>query len=340
MLRFDPGERRIVGSRSFSVWEGGGEYNVARGLRRCFGLRSAIATALVDNPVGRLVEDLILQGGVDTSLIRWLDFDGVGRSARNGIYFLERGFGVRPGLGMMDRGHTAISQLKPGSFDWNTIFGTHGARWFHTGGIMAALSEDATEVVREAILAAKRHGSLVSFDCNYRPSLWKSRGGRRRSVEVNRSIMPLVDVLFGHEGDLAETLGADAYAPVWHTLDSFRSMAVRITAEFPNLNAIATTVRRPDTANRNGWGAFLYASGQAHEGLRFDGLEVLDRVGGGDSFAAGLIYGLLRNKGAAWSLNCGIAHGALAMTTPGDASMATLPEVERLMQGGHSGTVR
>lgn len=340
MLRFDPGEGRIVGARSFRVWEGGGEYNVARGLRRCFGLRTSIATALVHNPVGRLVEDLILQGGVDTSHIQWSAFDGVGREARNGIYFLERGFGVRPGLGMMDRGNTAISQLKPGSIDWDQIFGTEGVRVLHTGGIMAALSEDATEVVREAISAARRHGTIVSFDANYRASLWASRGGRARSVEVNRSILPLVDVFFGHEGDLAAVLGEDAHRPAWHTLDSFGPMAQRVGAEFPHLKVLATTVRRPHTASRNSWSAFAYANHNACAGLRFDELDILDRVGGGDSFAAGLMYGLLSGKTLAWSLDCGIAHGALAMTTPGDASMVTLAEVERLMTGGLAGTVR
>jgi 2-dehydro-3-deoxygluconokinase len=348
MLRFDPGEGRIVGARSFRVWEGGGEYNVARGLRRCFGLRTSIATALVDNPVGRLVEDLILQGGVDTSHIHWSPFDGVGRDARNGIYFLERGFGVRAGLGMMDRGHTAISELKPGTIDWDALFGSEGVRWFHTGGIMAALSEDATEVVREAIAAARRHGTIVSYDGNYRASLWKSRGGRERSVEVNRSILPHVDVFFGHEGDVAAALGEDAHRPAWHTLDTFAPMAERVVAEYPNINILATTIRRPHTANRNSWSAFAFANQrafafagpQAIAGLAFDDLDILDRVGGGDSFAAGLIYGLLTGKPLAWSLDCGIAHGALAMTTPGDASMATLPEVERLMSGSLPGTVR
>lgn len=339
MLRFDPGEGRIAGSRSFGVWEGGGEYNVARGLRRCFGMRTAIATALVDNPVGRLVEDLMLQGGVDTSLVRWVPFDGVGRGARNGIYFLERGFGVRGGMGMMDRGYTAISQLRPGEMDWDGIF-AGGVRWFHTGGIMAALSESATEVVRDAMSAAKRYGAVVSFDCNYRASLWKRRGGRQGSVEVNRSLMPMVDVLFGHEGDVAATLGESAHGPVWHTLDSFAPMAKRVSAEFPNLKVIASTVRRPHTATRNGWSAFAFADGHAYEGLRFDELEVLDRVGGGDSFAAGLVYGLMSGKGMQWALDCGVAHGALAMTTAGDASMATLAEVERLMTGGGAGTVR
>jgi 2-dehydro-3-deoxygluconokinase len=339
MLRFDPGEGRIVGSRQFRVWEGGGEYNVARGLRRCFGLRTTVATALVDNQVGRLVEDLILHGGVDTSHIHWTPFDGIGREARNGVYFLERGFGVRGGVGMMDRGHTPISQMQPGDMDWDALF-AQGVRWFHTGGVMAALSDNSTAVVREAMTAARRHGAIVSFDCNYRPSLWKTRGGRHGSVAVNRSLMPLVDVLFGHEGDVAATLAAAAHGPVWHTFESFGPMADRVTAEFPNVKVIASTVRRPVTANRNGWSAFAFAQGRAYEGLRFDELEILDRVGGGDSFAAGLIYGLMHSKGIAWSLDCGVAHGALAMTTAGDSSMATLPEVERLMAGGGAGTLR
>ena len=340
MLRFDPGEGRIVGARDFRVWEGGGEYNVARGLRRCFKMRTSIASALVDNPIGRLVEDLILQGGVDTSHVHWHPFDGVGRDARNGVYFLERGFGVRPGLGTMDRGHTAISQLKPGTIDWDAIFDGEGVRVFHTGGIMAGLSEDATGLVREAIAAARRHGTVVSYDANYRPSLWASRGGRARSVEVNRSILPMVDIFFGHEGDMAAVLGDAAGAPAWHTLDTFAPMAERVVADFPNLKILATTVRRPHTASRNAWSAFAFASNTTFGGLRFDDLDILDRVGGGDSFAAGVIYGILAGKTLAWALDCGIAHGALAMTTPGDASAATLPEVERLMSGSPSGTDR
>jgi 2-dehydro-3-deoxygluconokinase len=340
MLRFDPGEGRIVGARSFRVWEGGGEYNVARGLRRCFEQRTAIVTALVDNPIGRLVEDLILQGGVDTSHILWHDFDGIGNASRNGIYFLERGFGVRPGTGVMDRGHTAISQLAPGQVDWDTIFGTDGARWFHTGGIMAALSESATEVVREAMTAARRHGTVVSFDCNYRASLWRTRGGRQGAAAVNRSLAPLVDVLFGHEGDLAATVGQHSHGPAWHTLLSFTEMAGRMSAEFPNLKVIASTVRDPRSASRNGWGGFAFAQGQAYEGIHFSELDILDRVGGGDSFASGLIYGLLHDKGLKWSLDCGIAHGALAMTTPGDASMVRIHEVEALMSGSQRNTIR
>ena len=340
MLRFDPGEDRIAQARSFRVWEGGGEYNVARGIRRCFGQRSTVVTALVDNSVGRLVEDLMLQGGVDLSHLVWKSFDGIGRESRNGVYFLERGFGVRGAMGMMDRGATAISQMAPGEVDWDSIFGNEGVRWFHTGGVMAALSESSTAVVGEAMRAARRHGVIVSFDCNYRPSLWKERGGRKGSVEVNRQLIEFVDVLFGHEGDVAATLGEAAHGPVWHTANSYGPMAARVMEEFGHLKLIASTVRRPKTANRNGWGAFAFAEGQVFEGMQFEELEILDRVGGGDSFASGLIYGLLEAKGVAWALDCGVAHGALAMTTAGDGSMATAVEVERLMRGGGAGVER
>ncbi len=340
LLRFDPGETRIHTTRSFNVWEGGGEYNVARSARRCFGLRTAIATALVDNPVGRLLEDLILQGGVSPEHILWRPFDGLGRAARNGVYLLERGFGPRRGLGCMDRGHTAISQLQPGDINWNGIFANEGVRWFHTGGIMAALSASTTEVVREAMAAAKAHGTIVSFDCNYRPSLWKSRNGRQGSIDVNRSLMPMVDVLFGHEGDVAKELGEASNGPVWHDADTFTAMAARVTADFPNLKVIATTTRRPITATRNGWSAFASIAGQTYAGLSFEDLEILDRVGGGDAFASGLVYGLLAGKDPQYALNCGVAHGALAMSTPGDSSMATLPEVEALMAGSNAGTLR
>lgn len=344
LLRFDPGETRIHTTRHFNVWEGGGEYNVARGLRRCLNLRTGIATALVDNPVGRLLEDLILQGGVDPTHILWRPFDGIGREARNGIYFLERGFGHRRGLGTMDRGHTAISQLHPGDIDWHNIFATRGVRCFHTGGIMAALSPSTTEVVREAMSVAKQHGTLISFDCNYRPSLWNSRGGRAGSVEVNRSLMPMVDILFGHEGDLARGLGDDlgeaSQGPVWHKTDTFTAMAHRVQADFPNLQVIATTTRKPLTATRNSWSAFASIAGQTHTGITFEDLEILDRVGGGDAFAAGLLYGLLTSQPPQHTLNLAIAHGAHTMSTPGDSSMATLPELEALLANPTANTHR
>src|SRR5271169_3735106 len=186
MLRLDPGEGRVRTTREFKVWEGGGEYNVARGLRKCFGLKTAVCTALVDNEVGHLIEDFIMQGGVDTDFILWRPDDGIGRSIRNGLNFTERGFGVRGAVGVPDRGNSAASQLKPGDFDWENIFDKLGARWFHTGGIFAALSPSTAELAIEAVKAARRHGTAVSYDLNYRPSLWKSIGGLKRAQEVNR----------------------------------------------------------------------------------------------------------------------------------------------------------
>jgi 2-dehydro-3-deoxygluconokinase len=336
MLRLDPGDERIATARNFRAWEGGGEYNVARGLRRCFGMETAIVTALADNPVGRLVEDLMLQGGVNLEHLRWAPNDGVGRSVRNGLNFTERGFGVRAAVGCSDRGHTAISQLKPGDVDWHEIFVKEGARWFHTGGIFCALSESTPLVAKEAMEAAKRAGVIVSYDLNYRASLWESSGGKKKSQEVNRALAPLIDVMLGNEEDFTAALGF----PVSNVDEShaklesanFREMISRVIEEYPNLSVVATSLRTAKTASCNDWGAIAYADGAFHEAAMRENLEILDRVGGGDSFASGLIYGFLMDKGAAWAVECGAAHGALAMTTPGDTSMATLPEVLQVMQ--------
>lgn len=323
MLRLDPGEGRIHTTRTLNVWEGGGEYNVARGLRRCFGLRSAIATALADNPVGRLIEDLILQGGVDTSLLQWKPYDGVGRSVRNGLNFTERGFGPRAGLGCSDRGNTAVSQLQPGDYEWDTIFGpSNGARWFHTGGIFVALSNTTAEVASAAMDAARRAGTPVSYDLNYRESLWKDLGGTQRAQSVNRELVRRADVLLGVGEDF---LG---YSANGREAEALRSVA----AEYPNLRLIATTLRTAESAGHNHWGAMCLYEGEVYT-VQPRPVEILDRVGGGDSFASGLIYGLLAGHGIEWALRCGVAHGALAMTTPGDNSMATLAEVERVMAG-------
>ncbi|MEW6071738.1 MAG: sugar kinase [Planctomycetota bacterium] len=338
MLRLDPGEGRIATSRLFQAREGGGEYNVARGLRRCFGLATTHVTALVDNPVGRLVEDLMLQGGVDLSRLRWLPFDGVGRAARNGLNFTERGFGVRAALGCADRARTAIAQMQPGDVDWDALFATEGARWFHTGGIFAALSPSTAAVAREAMEAARRHGTIVSYDLNYRPSLWKANGGRARAIEVNRSFAPLVDVMLGNEEDFTAALGFEVPGldPHLARLDpaNFARMIEELVRVFPNLRVVATTLRHARTATRNDWGAVCWHAGALHVATPRPDLEILDRVGGGDSFASGLIYGFLTGRDPAWCVECGAAHGALAMTTPGDTSMATLAEVERLMAGG------
>ncbi len=336
MLRFDPGDKRIWTTRSFDVYEGGGEYNVARGLKRCFGKDAAVVTAFVDNPVGRLVEDLVFQGGVDSSLIRWVPDDGVGRTARNGLNFTECGFGVRAALGCSDRGHTAVSQLKQGEIPWDDIFGAKGVRWFHTGGIFCALSETTPEVAREAMEAAKRHGVIVSYDLNYRDSLWKSIGGQKKAQEVNRKLAPLVDVMLGNEEDFSAALGFSVQGMdenvTQFEVDAFRRMIERVVKDFP-FQVVATTLRKAKTATRNDWGAICYADGAFYEATNRPDLEILDRVGGGDSFASGLIYGFLEGKGPRWAVDCGAAHGALAMTTPGDTSMATLKEVLQVMKG-------
>ena len=337
MLRLDPGDGRIATTRTFQAWEGGGEYNVARGLRRCFGMRTAIVTALVDNPVGRLVEDLMLQGGVDLTWLRWVADDGVGRRARNGLNFTERGFGVRGAVGCSDRGHTAISQLKAGDVDWDRLF-AGGVRWFHTGGIFAALSETTPDVAREAMEAARKHGTIVSYDLNYRPSLWKGIGGAEKARSVNRELVSLVDVLFGNEEDFSVALGFEVEGVDEHhsalPVESFKKMIGGVRAAYPMLQVIATTLRVARTATRNDWGAIACHEGAFHEATPRADLEIMDRIGGGDSFASGLIYGFLANRGAQWAVECGAAHGALAMTTPGDTSMATLAEVERVMKGG------
>ena len=337
MLRLDPGEGRIHTTRQFQVWEGGGEYNVARGLRRCFGLRTAIATALAENQVGRLVEDFILQGGVDSSLIRWVPYDGVGRTVRNGLNFTERGFGVRAAAGCSDRGHTAISQVKSGDFDWESIFGpANGARWFHTGGIFAALSASTAEVAAEAMDAARKYGTPVSYDLNYRDSLWKSIGGKAKAQEVNRDLVRKVDLLMGNEEDFSAMLGVkikgvtEDFAEL--PIEGYSEMLREVASLYPNLKLIASTLRSVKSATVNAWGAIaLYEDKIVH--VPQQDVEIFDRVGGGDSFASGLVYGLLANKGIDWSVLCGVAHGALAMTTPGDTSMATLSEVERIING-------
>jgi 2-dehydro-3-deoxygluconokinase len=336
MLRLDPGEKRISTTRSFEVYEGGGEYNVARGLKRCFGLDTAIVTAFVDNAVGRLAQDLIYQGGVDQSMVRWVPDDGVGRTARNGLNFTERGFGVRAALGCSDRGHTAVSQLKPSEIDWNEIFGKQGVRWFHTGGIFCALSATTPDVALEAAQAARRHGVIVSYDLNYRESLWKSIGGKKQAQAVNRRLAPFIDVMLGNEEDFSAALGYEiSGSDANHsTLDvsGFKRMIEKAAGDFP-FQVVATTLRDAKTATRNDWGAICYCDGKFYEATHRPDLEILDRVGGGDSFASGLIYGFLAGKDPQWAVECGATHGALAMTTPGDTTMATLKEVLQVMKG-------
>ena len=344
MLRLDPGEGRIRTARHFKAWEGGGEYNVARGLRKCFGLKTAVVTAFVDNEVGHLIEDFIMQGGVATDFIQWRADDGIGRSVRNGLNFTERGFGIRGAVGVPDRGNTAASQLKPGDVDWEHLFGKLGVRWFHTGGIFAALSETTAALTVEAVKAAKQHGTIVSYDLNYRPSLWKSIGGQAKAREVNREIAKYVDVMIGNEEDFTASLGFEVEG-VDHTISeietgAFKKMIEKAVKEFPNFKVAATTLRRVITATKNDWSAILWHDGKFHESRKYPELEILDRVGGGDSFASGLAFGFLEFNCPQKAVDYGAAHGALASTTPGDTSMATRAEVEKQIKGGGARVVR
>jgi len=338
MLRLDPGDGRVRTAREFKAWEGGGEYNVARGMRRCFGLRTSVVTAFADNEVGRLAEDFILQGGVDVDYIQWRDYDGIGRMVRNGLNFTERGFGIRGAKGVPDRGNTAASQMKEGDIDWRKIFGEDGVVWFHTGGIFAALSDTTPEVVIEAVQMAKEHGTIVSYDLNYRPSLWKSIGGQARAQEVNREIAKYVDVMIGNEEDFTACLGFEVKGVDENIsaieIDAFKNMINTAVKDFPNFKVTATTLRAVRSATVNDWSAVLWADGNFYESANRPDMEIFDRVGGGDSFASGLIYGFITTGDPQKAVEYGAAHGALAMTTPGDTSMATKEEVERLMAGG------
>jgi len=340
MLRLDPGEGRIRTARSFQPWEGGGEYNVARGLSTVFDHRAGVVTALVDNEIGRLVEGLIRQGGVDTSLIRWDSFDGIGRTGRNGLNFTERGFGVRGALGVSDRAGTAVSKLAPGMVDWDDLFGRRGVRWLHTGGIFAGLSATTADVAEEAMACARRHGTVVSFDCNYRPSLWEGIGGSEYARDVNTRLAEHVDVLIGNQQDLDASLGFDT-GPAMGDLDErlppvdgFAAMADTLTQKMPWLSVVATTLRTVHDAGDNDWqGVAWSAETGVLASVSREHLDILDRVGGGDGFVSGLVDGLLEGEDLQTCVERGAAHGALAMTTPGDTSMATRQEVHALAAG-------
>lgn len=344
MLRLDPGEGRIKTARSFKAWEGGGEYNVIRGLRRCFGLKTAVITAFADNEIGKLMEDFILQGGVDTELIYWMPTDGIGRICRNGINFTERGFGVRGALGCSDRANTAISKATPEDFDFEYIFGKLGVRWLHTGGIYASLSEQSCETVIEAIKVAKKYGTIVSYDLNFRPSMWSAIGGIEKARKVNKEIAKYVDVMIGNEEDFTACLGFEIEGNEGNlktlNLDGYKKMVGEVSKAYPNLKLVATTLREVKSASINDWSAICYADGEIFKATDYKDLEIMDRVGGGDSFASGLIYGLMTGKDPETATNYGVAHGALAMTTPGDTTMASLKEVESLMAGAGARVVR
>jgi len=344
MLRFDPGFGRVRNARQFQVWEGGGEYNVARAMRKCWGKRATVVTALPANDLGWLVEDFVCQGGVDTSHIVWREYDGVGRNTRVGLNFTEKGFGIRAALGCSDRGHSAASQIKPGEVNWEKLFGEEGVRWFHTGGIFAALASNTAETVIEAVEAAHRHATIVSYDLNYRASLWKAQGGKDAAQRINRHIAKHVDVMIGNEEDFTACLGFKVDGLDEHISEidpaNFKKMIATAVTEFPNFKVAATTLRNARTASLNDWSAIVYAGGKFHESMVRENLEIYDRVGGGDGFASGLAYAFLEGKGPQAAADYGAAHGALAMTTPGDTSMVNATEVEAVLKGKGARVIR
>lgn len=337
MLRLDPGEGRIKTARSFKVWEGGGEYNVVRGLHKCFGLDTGVITAFADNEIGKLLLDFVEQGGVSTKLIKMAKTDGIGRICRNGLNFTERGFGIRGAVGCSDRANTAISKATSADFDFEYIFGKLGVRWLHTGGIYAAISEITSKTVIDAIKTAKKYGTIVSYDLNYRPSMWSAIGGKEKAQEVNKEIAKYVDVMIGNEEDFTACLGFEIEGNDKNlkslNLDGYKKMINEAAKTYPNFKAVATTLRTVKTATINDWSAIMWADKEIYKANDYKDLEILDRVGGGDSFASGLIYGLIKGYDPLTCVNYGAAHGALAMTTPGDTSMASLKEVEAIISG-------
>jgi len=332
MLRLDPGEQRSRRSRQFQAWEGGGEYNVVQGLSSCFNQRSAIITALVDNDIGQLIASLIRSSGVDDRYIQWCDFDGVGQQSRNGLYFMERGFGERGAKATMDRGHTAIAAMQPQDIDWEALFQQAQPRWFHVGGVMAGLAPQSPQVVVAAMRAAKAAGAVVSYDLNYRDSLWRNRGGRAAAQDCNAQLIQLADVLFGIEQLPRAVSGLEQAV--------FAEALLKTQLTFPHLKAIVTTMRVVRDASHNDWGGLALVEGELVEARQHPGLPIFDRVGGGDAFAAGFIYGLLNGESAASALNLAVAHGALVMSTPGDNSQSSEAEVRAFAAGGSAAAAR
>jgi 2-dehydro-3-deoxygluconokinase len=331
--RLDPGVVPFHKAQSCAIHVSGGEYNVAANLSDCFRLRTGIATAIVDYPIGQLIAERVQAMGVKPFYKRFAH-DGA-RGPNMAAVYSDRGYGVRPPVVFYNRSHEAGALLKPGDFDWPAMFGA-GVRWFHSGGIFAALSETTGPLIIEAMRAARAHGAVVSFDLNYREKLWRAAGGLDRAVATLRQIVELVDVLVGNEEDLQRGLGMpgpDVGAASALDPSAFITTIERVVRDFPQVKVVATTLRAVHSSNRHTWGAIAWIDGQAYLAPMCE-LDVYDRVGGGDSFASGLFYGLLTGESAEESVRLGWAHGALATTFPGDTTMATLEQVRAFARGG------
>ncbi|HUL43810.1 MAG TPA: sugar kinase [Bacteroidota bacterium] len=333
MIRLSPpGHQRIELTPYFEAYAGGGEYNVAYALAR-YGLRTSWISRFVDNPLGHFIRNHARAGGMDLSEVLWVPYDGAGRADRIGLNFTEVGTGVRPSVSLYDRGHTAVSHMKPGDVDWKRIFSARGVRWFHTGGIFTALSDSCADVALESMKAAHASGSVVSYDLNFRSKLWSSE----RAIESTRRLMPFVDVLFGNEEDFQKVLGI----PQENTpedlrnlkTEEYRKMILQVVKEYPSVSLVGTTLREVVSGLVNNWSAILYAGGKFYESRKYEHLEIEDRVGGGDGFCSGVIYALLNGMDFQTSVDLGAAHGALLQTTRGDTSMVTLDEIRHVMSG-------
>lgn len=331
--RLDPGVIPFRKARAVEVHVSGGEYNVAANLSDCFGLQTGIATAMVKYPIGELVQTRVRESGV-TPFYKWFEHDGV-RGPNIATVYSDRGHGVRAPVVFYNRSNEAGALLKPSDFDWPAIF-AGGVRWFHSGGIFAALSETTSELIVEGMQAAKAAGAVVSFDLNYRAKLWSSVGGADRAKKVLRRIVGQVDALIGNEEDLQKGLGIagpDVAAKSQLDPDIFFLMIDRVVEQFPNIKMVATTLREVHSTNRHDWGAVLWLNGERYVSPTCH-LDVICRIGGGDGFAAGLIYGLVSGRSPEEALRLGWAHGALLTTFPGDVTMAKLEEVEAFAKGG------
>jgi 2-dehydro-3-deoxygluconokinase len=331
--RVDPGVIPFRKARSFEVHVSGGEYNVAANLSDCFGLKTGIATAMVKYGIGELVQNRVKETGV-TPFYKWFEHDGV-RGPNIATVYSDRGQGVRPPVVFYNRSNEAGSLLKPGDFNWQSIF-SKGVRWFHSGGIFSALSETTSELILEAMQTAKKTGAICSFDLNYRAKLWAPIGGLPRAQQTLRKIAGQIDALIGNEEDLQLGLGIKGLEVTTKSKldpDKFFKMIESVVEQFPNIKMVATTLREVHSANRHDWAAVLWLNGEKFVSPTCQ-LDILDRIGGGDGFASGLIYGLIADRKPEEALRLGWAHGALLTTFPGDVSMAKLPEVEAFAKGG------
>ena len=333
VTRLDPGIIPFRKARSFDIHVSGGEYNVAAGLSDCFGLKTGIATAMVNYPMGELVQARVRETGV-TPFYKWFEHDGV-RGPNIATVYSDQGHGVRAPVVFYNRSNEAGALLKPGDFDWKAIF-AKGVRWFHSGGIFASLSETTAPLIIEGMQAAKEAGAITSFDLNYRAKLWASVGGAARGQEVMKTIAGQLDCLIGNEEDLQMGLGIkgpDVHSKSKLDPETFFALIEKVVGTYPNIKMVATTLREVHSTNRHDWAAVLWLDGQRYVSPTMQ-LDVIDRIGGGDGFAGGLLYGLLAGRAPEEALRLGWAHGALLTTFPGDVSLAKLPEVEALAKGG------